>query len=131
MSENIQVSTTRIQRNLEDVAIELTQLYIRLQKSSNNTVHDIRELYGRFYENVAYIQSWYNIQFSPVPVQRNLEDVAVELTQFYFNTQSFNSWTELDILDAYSKFYVTAANSHEDKGKAREEIVNILIEKSR
>lgn len=55
-----------------------------------------------------------NINVSPTPIQRNAEDVAIELTQLYYEKGDYSaSITIEEIQETYSKFYATARAMHE------------------
>lgn len=49
MSEDIKVSTTPIQRNLNDVALELTTLFFSKQNNSQFTIKNIQDAYTDFH----------------------------------------------------------------------------------
>lgn len=44
-----------------------------------------------------------NMEVKLAPIQRNINDVAIELTELYYSQYKFNSIDELS--DTYSKFY--------------------------
>ena len=48
------------------------------------------------------------IRVEPTPIQRNLFDVAVELTQLYFETKRPDSVTEIQ--EVYTEFYSTVVS---------------------
>ena len=48
-----------------------------------------------------------NMEVKPTPIQRNINDVAIELTELYYSQYKFNSIDELS--DTYSKFYSTVS----------------------
>ncbi|MCB2300641.1 hypothetical protein [Clostridium tagluense] len=53
MEEEIKVNPTPIQRNINDVAMELTQLYYRSQNS--NSIEKIQEVYRKFYATAKIV----------------------------------------------------------------------------
>ena len=50
MSDEVKVIPTPIQRNLNDVAMELTELYYR--SINSNSIEKIQEVYKKFYATV-------------------------------------------------------------------------------
>lgn len=56
MSEDIKVSTTPIQRNLNDVAVELTALYFKAQNNAEYTIEQIQGAYKEFYTTAKEAQ---------------------------------------------------------------------------
>lgn len=63
------------------------------------------------------------IRVSPTPIQRNLNDIAMELTQLYYSMQPANKYTIEDIQDAYKKFYATAKKSYLMKNAEMDEVL--------
>ena len=52
MADEIKVTPTPIQRNLNDVVMELTELFYTRQTSQEYTVEKIQEVYKKFYATV-------------------------------------------------------------------------------
>lgn len=58
------------------------------------------------------------VKVNPTPIQRNLFDVATDLTKLFYEDKSPSSVDE--IAETYLKFYITAKaayNNHFDKSK--------------
>jgi hypothetical protein len=51
------------------------------------------------------------VKIVPTPIQRNLNDVAMELTELYFSRHSGSECTIENIQNTYKKFYATAMNA--------------------
>ena len=49
------------------------------------------------------------VKTGSAPIQRNLNDIAMELTQLYFSER--NPGTIAQIQDTYKRFYATARNA--------------------
>lgn len=49
MADEIKVNPTPIQRNFNDVAMELTQLYYKVSHPGEHTIERIQEVYKHFY----------------------------------------------------------------------------------
>jgi hypothetical protein len=50
-----------------------------------------------------------NVSSEPTPIQRNAEDVAIELTQLYYRKGDYTTPLTIEgIQETYSKFYATA-----------------------
>lgn len=47
-----------------------------------------------------------NVSVTPTPIQRNILDVAMELTQLYYNSHQTGSLEEMQ--ETFSKFYAVA-----------------------
>lgn len=65
------------------------------------------------------------VKVNPTPIQRNLNDVAMELTNLYFKARNFSDHSIENIQDAYKRFYATALNA---TYMSIEEAVEILNE---
>ncbi|MBZ9635512.1 hypothetical protein [Clostridium sp. FP1] len=48
------------------------------------------------------------IKVIPTPIQRNFNDVAMELTMLFYSKRNNNEYTVQKIQEAYRKFYATA-----------------------
>lgn len=62
------------------------------------------------------------VKVIPTPIQRNLNDVAVELTKLYFDGQNSGATIE-QIQDTYKKFYASARNASGMSLEKSEEIL--------
>jgi hypothetical protein len=51
------------------------------------------------------------VKIVPTPIQRNLNDVAMELTELYFSRHSGSECTIENIQNTYKKFYAIAMNA--------------------
>lgn len=70
-----------------------------------------------------------DIRVNPTPIQRNLNDVAMELTQLYYREHPINDIEEVQ--ETYAKFYAIAAKMYYPNHKVfdkliPEEIINKL-----
>lgn len=52
------------------------------------------------------------IKVSPTPIQRNYNDVAMELTQLYYKANHTGEYTIERIQEVYKHFYAIAISSH-------------------
>ncbi|WP_297422120.1 hypothetical protein [Clostridium sp.] len=61
-----------------------------------------------------------NVNAEPTPIQRNAEDVAIELTQLYYEKGDYTAPITIEkIQETYSKFYATARVMKEYGRKAQ------------
>jgi len=66
-----------------------------------------------------------NIEISPTPIQRNLLDVATELTQLYYSAHSKGDIEEIQ--RTFYKFYAIAAKARSiDSATINANIPNVL-----
>ncbi|MBU3215842.1 hypothetical protein LL033_11835 [Clostridium estertheticum] len=57
MSDQVKVNPTPIQRNINDVAMELTELYYSASNGSEYTVEKIQQTYRKFYATAELMTS--------------------------------------------------------------------------